>query len=114
MPISNMQQARQMYEYGGLSAPRQNYGLGSFVKKAVRGVKKIAKSPIGKAALIGGGAYLLGGSSMMGGGGLRGGLGNFANLWKNTNTTGLSQIFGSGGKFSGVGNLFRQSKKNAA
>ena len=57
MPISNMQQPRQMYEYGGLSAPRQNYGLGSFVKKAVRGVKKIAKSPIGKAALIGGGLY---------------------------------------------------------
>jgi hypothetical protein len=65
MPISNMQQARQMYEYGGLSAPRQNYGLGSFVKKAVRGVKKIAKSPLGKAALIGGGAYLGGG--LMGG-----------------------------------------------
>jgi hypothetical protein len=57
MPISNMQQARQMYEYGGLSAPRQNYGLGSFVKKAVRGVKKVAKSPLGKAALLGGGAY---------------------------------------------------------
>jgi hypothetical protein len=52
MPISNMQQARQMYEYGGLSAPRQNYGLGSFVKKAVRGVKKVAKSPLGKAALM--------------------------------------------------------------
>ena len=61
MPISNMQQPRQMYEYGGLSAPRQNYGLGSFVKKAVRGVKKIAKSPLGKAALIGGGIYLGGG-----------------------------------------------------
>jgi hypothetical protein len=52
MPISNMQQARQMYEYGGLSAPRQNYGLGSFVKKAVRGVKKVAKSPLGKAAYV--------------------------------------------------------------
>jgi hypothetical protein len=59
MPISNMQQARQMYEYGGLSAPRQNYGLGSFVKKAVRGVKKVVKSPLGKAALLGGGAYLV-------------------------------------------------------
>ena len=40
MAISRMQQ------------PRQMYGLGSFVKKAVRGVKKIAKSPIGKAALL--------------------------------------------------------------
>ena len=48
-----MQQPRQMYEYGGLSAPRQNYGLGSFVKKAVRGVKKVVKSPLGKMALLG-------------------------------------------------------------
>ena len=42
MAISRMQQ------------PRQQYGLGSLVKKAVRGVKKIAKSPLGKAAIIGG------------------------------------------------------------
>jgi hypothetical protein len=94
MPISNMQQARQMYEYGGLSAPRQNYGLGSFVKKAVRGVKKIAKSPLGKAALIGGGAYLAGG--MMGGTG----------GWKN--------MFGAGGNFrtlgSGIGSMFGKDK----
>ena len=61
-----MQQARQMYEYGGLSAPRQNYGLGSFVKKAVRGVKKIAKSPLGKAALLGAGGYYLGGGNLFG------------------------------------------------
>jgi hypothetical protein len=43
MPISRMQQ------------PRQMYGLGSFVKKAVKGVtgavKSIAKSTVGKAAL---------------------------------------------------------------
>jgi hypothetical protein len=48
-----------------MQEPRQLYGLGSFVKKAVkkatRGVKKIAKSPIGKAALIGGlGMYGMG------------------------------------------------------
>lgn len=42
MAISRMQQ------------PRQMYGLGSFVKKAVRGVKKIVKSPLGKAAIAGG------------------------------------------------------------
>jgi hypothetical protein len=66
MPISNMQQARQMYEYGGLSAPRQNYGLGSFVKKAVRGVKKVAKSPLGKAALLAGGGYYMGGGNLFG------------------------------------------------
>ncbi len=46
MAISRMQQ------------PRQMYGLGSLVKKAVRGVKKIVKSPLGKAALgIGLGMY---------------------------------------------------------
>jgi hypothetical protein len=66
MPISNMQQARQMYEYGGLSAPRQNYGLGSFVKKAVRGVKKVAKSPLGKAAMLAAGGYYAGGGNLFG------------------------------------------------
>jgi hypothetical protein len=39
-------------------AIRQNYGLGSIVKKVTGAVKKIAKSPIGKAALIGGLGYL--------------------------------------------------------
>ena len=44
-----------------MQQPRQQYGLGSLVKKAVRGVKKIVKSPIGKAALLGGlGAYGMG------------------------------------------------------
>ena len=37
--------------------PRQLYGLGSFVKKIGKGIKKVAKSPIGKAALIGGGLW---------------------------------------------------------
>jgi hypothetical protein len=74
MAITNSQQARQMYNQGGyadmgLMAPRQNYGLGSFVKKAVRGVKKIAKSPIGKAALLYAGGAYLGGSTALGGAG---------------------------------------------
>ena len=44
-----------------MQAPRQLYGLGSLVKKAVRGVKKIVKSPLGKAAIIGGlGMYGMG------------------------------------------------------
>jgi len=44
-----------------MQEPRQLYGLGSLVKKAVRGVKKIVKSPIGKAAILGGlGMYGLG------------------------------------------------------
>ena len=37
---------------------RQMYCLGKLVKKATRAVKKIVKSPIGKAALIGGLGYL--------------------------------------------------------
>ena len=40
-----------------LETSRQMYGLGKLVKKATRAVKKIAKSPIGKAALIAGGGY---------------------------------------------------------
>ena len=73
MAISRMQQ------------PRQQYGLGSLVKKAVRGVKKIVKSPIGKAALIGGlGMIPFGGQStwgrlagMMSRGAGSGGIGKF-------------------------------------
>ena len=45
--------------------PRQMYGLGSFVKSIGKGIKKIVKSPIGKAALIGGLGYL--GATKMGG-----------------------------------------------
>jgi len=51
----------QMDEMG-----RQMYGLGKLVKKATRAVKKIVKSPIGKAALIAGGGYLLGGGTVFG------------------------------------------------
>jgi len=37
---------------------RQAYGIGKLVRKVTRTVKKIAKSPIGKAAIIGGLGYL--------------------------------------------------------
>jgi len=37
---------------------RQRYGFGSFIKKITRPIKKIAKSKLGKAALIGGLGYL--------------------------------------------------------
>jgi len=100
MAITNSQQARQMYNQGGyadmgLMAPRQNYGLGSFVKKAVRGVKKIAKSPLGKAALIAGGGALAG-SFMAGGAGTGFGRLAFSNMGQN---------FGALG--GGISNLFR-------
>ena len=63
MAISSMQQ------------PRQMYGLGSFVKKITRPIKKVFKSPLGKAALIGAGAYFGGGGGLpqfMGGKGAAG------------------------------------------
>jgi hypothetical protein len=69
MPISRMQQ------------PRQQYGLGSFVKKAFKGVtkgiKKFAKSDLGKAALLAGGAYFA--PTLFGG---KVGFGNFGNMLK--------------------------------
>jgi hypothetical protein len=40
---------------GGVA--RQAYGLGSLVRKATKGIKKIFKSDIGKAALVAAGAY---------------------------------------------------------
>jgi hypothetical protein len=49
---------------------RQQYGLGSFVKKIAKGAKKIVKSPVGKAALLGLGAYGLGGAGFLGGKGV--------------------------------------------
>ena len=44
-----------------MQEPRQLYGLGSLVKKITKPIKKIVKSPIGKAALLGAAAYGLGG-----------------------------------------------------
>ena len=52
-------------EYDFESA-RQMYGLGKLVKKVTRTVKKIAKSPIGKAALIGAAGFGIPGTSFGG------------------------------------------------
>ena len=55
MAISNMQQPQQIQGgIGSLRDPRQGYFLGKLVKKAKRAVKKVVKSPLGKAALIAG------------------------------------------------------------
>ena len=43
---------------------RQMYGLGKLVKSVTRGIKKVAKSPIGKIALLAGGAGLLSGGGL--------------------------------------------------
>jgi hypothetical protein len=46
--------------------PRQMYGLGSLVKKAVKGVKSVIKSPIGKAAILGAVGFGIPGTSVGG------------------------------------------------
>ena len=68
MAISNMQQSRQLRAEGGIMnlQPRQGYFLGKLVRKITRPVKKILKSPLGKAALMAGGAYYLGGGNLLG------------------------------------------------
>ena len=108
MAISRMDMERQLRNMGGLMTleePRQGYFLGKIVRKAKRAVKKVVKSPLGKAALIGGGLGLLGGAKFLGGQGIfAGGQGfdrfrNLANLIRPaaTNVTGkrglLSGLF---------------------
>ena len=64
MAISRSDMERQLRNMGGimsLQEPRQGYFLGKIVKKAKRAVKKVVKSPIGKAAILAAGAGLLGG-----------------------------------------------------
>ena len=56
------------YADGGITDLRQGYFLGKLVKKATRGIKKIVKSPLGKAALLGFGMFgIPGGSGLTGG-----------------------------------------------
>jgi len=47
-----------------MQQPRQMYGLGSLVKKAVKGVKDFVKSDIGKATILGVGAFGLPGGAL--------------------------------------------------
>ena len=56
------------YEGGimDLESARQMYGLGKLVKKVTRSVKKIAKSDLGKAAILAAGGYYLGGGNLFG------------------------------------------------
>jgi hypothetical protein len=66
-----------------LEEPRQGYFLGKIVRKAKKAVKKVVKSPLGKAAILGAGLYGLGGAKFLGGQGMFAGgqgLSRFANL----------------------------------
>jgi len=105
MAITNSQQARQMYNQGGyadmgIMAPRQNYGLGKLVKKAFRGVKKIAKSPLGKMAIAGAIGFGIPGTGF---GGLLG-RGSFGGA--------ASGIFGNQGGVSALFNAGKSSLMN--
>ena len=90
MPISRMQN------------PRQLYGLGSLVRKITRPVKKIFKSPIGKAAMLGIGAYGLGGG--FGSGGFK--FGNIGSSLFGGRTLPPSMGFKSKGLLGGLKGLF--------
>ena len=96
---SGLKSRKQMYDDvlkadGG--EVRQNYGLGSIVKKATRAVKKVAKSPIGKAAIFAGlGAYGLGAgpfAGMKGAGFLKGPLAKKIFLKKGATDFALANI----------------------
>ena len=71
--------------------PRQQYGLGSFVKKITRGVKKVAKSKLGKAALLYAGTAGLGA--------LAGGAGGTGFGWKMFNPASIGRNFGTLSRF---------------
>ena len=70
MPISRMQQPRQLYGLGSIVRSVKNVG-----KKVVKGVKDVAKSDLGKAALTAAALYY--GRGMLPGGGGSGGISSF-------------------------------------
>jgi hypothetical protein len=59
---------------------RRKYGFGSFIKKAFKKIKKIAKSPIGKAALVAGLGYFA--PTMLGGLGKGASMAQRGGWWK--------------------------------
>ena len=75
MAISRSQMERQLRNMGGimsLEEPRQGYFLGKIVRKAKKAVKKVVKSPVGKAAILGALTFGIPGTQF---GGLAGGKG---------------------------------------
>jgi len=90
-----MQEPQQIQSgIGSLQDPRQKYFLGKLVKKAGRAVKKVVKSPLGKAALIGGLGY-----------GLNAGM--FGGFGKGFIGKGLTGLKSGTGFLGGLGNMFR-------
>ena len=110
MAISNMQQARQLRAGGGIMdlEPRQGFFLGKIAKKITKPLKKVFKSPLGKAALLAGGTYMLGGGRFglgSGPGFSTKGLGNTLSriAFGKSGGKGFAGqgLFGTGGNFSG-------------
>jgi len=98
MAISRSMMERQLRNMGGLMTleePRQGYFLGKIVRKAKKAVKKVVKSPLGKAALLGAGIYGLGGGF---------GPAGFSKALLKSRTI---SPFLSGGKLSTIGDIFR-------
>ena len=102
MAISRSMMERQLRAGGGLMTleePRQGYFLGKIVRKAKKAVKKVVKSPLGKAAILGAGIYGLGGGF---------GPGGFSKALLKSRTI---SPFLSGGKLSTIGDIFRVGGK---
>ena len=98
MAISRSMMERQLRAGGGimtLDEPRQGYFLGKIVRKAKKAVKKVVKSPLGKAAILGAGIYGLGGGF---------GPAGFSKALLKSRTI---SPFLSGGKLSTLGDIFR-------
>ena len=104
MAISRSLMERQLRAGGGimtLEEPRQGYFLGKIVKKAKRAVKKVVKSPLGKAAITGALMFGIPGTQIGGlfgragfGGAAKGLLGNYG--IGSTLSTRLPSLFAKG------------------
>jgi hypothetical protein len=118
MAISRNMMQQELLNSGGimgLEEPRQGYFLGKIVKKAKKAVKKVVKSPLGKAALLGAAGFGIPGTTFGGlfgraslGGGATGlfgtkGIAPFA-----------SKYFGTGTKLQSIGDIFRVGGKAGA
>jgi len=87
---------------------RQRYGLGSFIKKAAKKLKKVVKSPIGKAAALGLGAYFMPGIGAK----AAGGWGPWASKIGGWGSRALLGKTGAAPSFTKTGGLWNWMKAN--
>ena len=118
MAISRNMMQQELLNSGGimgLEDQRQGYFLGKLVKKITKPIKKIVKSPLGKAALLAGIGFGIPGTQI---GGLFGRAG-FGGAAKGLfGTQGIapfaSKYFGTGTKLQSIGDIFRVGGKAGA